>query len=115
VWRHDAAQVLSETSRALEQFETASPQERNFGAEIHTRIDQAQAHLLLSDLDGADTALRPVLVLVPESRYEPITQHLAQVRQALTQPEFRDVLRSRQLQEEIETFCQESIVKGLSA
>jgi hypothetical protein len=115
VWRHDAAQVLSETSRALEQFETASPRERNFGAEIHTRIDQAQAHLLLSDLDGADTALRPVLVLVPESRYEPITQQLTQVRQTLTQPEFRDVLRSRQLQEEIETFCQESIVKGLSA
>lgn len=115
VWRHDPGQVLTETSRALEQFETASARDRNYGAEVHTRIDQAQAHLQLRDLDGADTALRPVLALVPESRYEPITQHLAQVRQALAQPEFRDAPRSRQLQEEIETYCQESIAKGLSA
>ncbi len=115
VWRRDPGQVLTETSQALEQFETAEPRERNYGAEIHTRIDQAQAHLLMRDLDGADTVLRPVLALAPENRYEPIVQHLGQVRQALAQPEFRDTSRARQLQEEIETYCQESIVKGLSA
>lgn len=115
VWRNDPRQVLTETAQALEQFETASPRERNYGAEVHTRIDQAQAHLLLRDLDGADTALRPVMALVPESRYEPITQHLAQVRQGLAQPEFSNAPRSVELQDEIEAFCQESIVKGLSA
>jgi hypothetical protein len=115
VWRRDPGQVLTETSRALEQFETAGPRERNYGAEIHTRIDQAQAHLLLRDLDGADTALRPVLALARESRYEPIAQHLGQVVQALAQPEFRDTSRAWQLQEEIETYRQESIVNGLSA
>jgi transcriptional regulator with XRE-family HTH domain len=115
VWRRDPQQVLTETTLALEQFETAAPREHNYGAEIHTRIDQAQAHLLLSDLDGAGTSLRPVLALAPENRYEPITQHLAQVRQALAQHGFRNTARAQQLQEEIETYCQESIVNGLTS
>lgn len=115
VLRRDPRQALAEASRALEQFEAADPGERNYGAEVHTRIDQAQAHLLLADLDGAGAALRPVLALPPESRYEPIAQHLGQVRQALAEPEFRDARRAQELQEEIETYCRESIVHGLSA
>jgi tetratricopeptide (TPR) repeat protein len=114
VWRHDPARVLAETDQALEQFEVASPRERNYGAVIHTRINQAQAHLLLRDLDGADAALRAVLVLAPENRYEPITQQLGQIRNALAGPEFRDSSRARDLQGEIETYCRESIVKALT-
>ena len=114
VWRHDPAQVLAETSQALEQFESAGPRELNYGAVIHTRINQTQAHLLLRDLDGADAVLRPVLVLAPENRYEPISQHLGQARQALARPEFRNTARAQQLQEEIETYCQESIVNDLT-
>lgn len=114
-WRRDSGQVLAETRLALEQFEAASPREHNYGAEIHTRIDQAQAHLLLGDLDGADTALRPVLSLAPENRYEPITQHLGQVQQALSQPDFRNTALAQQVQEEIETYRRESITNGLTS
>lgn len=113
MWRRDPTQVLAETGQALELFEAADSRERNYGAEAHTRIDQAQAHLLLRDLDGANTTLRPVLALAPESRYEPLTQHLGQVRQALAQPEFRDAMLARDLQEEIEAYSRGSIVHDL--
>lgn len=113
VWQNDPRQVLAETNQALEQFEAAAPGDHNYGAVAHARIDQARAHLSLSDLEGADTALRPVLSLAPESRYEPVTQHLAQLRQVLAQPAFSDAALARQLQDEIETYSRESIVNGL--
>jgi transcriptional regulator with XRE-family HTH domain len=112
--RQDPAQVLAEASQALTQFEAAAAPDRNYGAVIHTRISQAQAHLAQSDLDGADAALRPVLALPAENRYEPITQQLGQARQALAQPAFTNASRAAQLQEEIETYCQEAIVNGLT-
>ena len=115
MWRRDPAQVLTETAQALEQFEMAVPRDRNYGAETHARIDQALAHLSLQDLDGADVALRPVLALSAENRYEPITQHLGQARQTLAQPGFRNTVRAQQLQEEIESYCRESIVNGLAS
>jgi tetratricopeptide (TPR) repeat protein len=115
MWRHDPVQVLGETAQALEQFEMADPHERNYGAETHTRIDQALAHLALQDLDGADAVLRPVLALSAENRYEPITQHLGQARQSLAQPHFRNTVRAQQLQEEIEVYCQESVVNSLTS
>jgi hypothetical protein len=111
--RQDPGQVLTETQQALALFEAMPARERYYGAEIGTRMDKAHAHLLLGDLDGANAALRPVLNLAPDSRNEPLTQHLRQVRQALAQPEFRDAALAEELQEEIETYCRESIVNDL--
>lgn len=113
MWRREPVQVLAETAQALEQFETAAARDRNYGAETHARIDQALAHLSLQDLDGADVALRPVLALSVENRYEPITRHLGQAQQALAEPGFRNTVRAQQLQAEIEDYCRESVVKGL--
>jgi tetratricopeptide (TPR) repeat protein len=115
LWRRDPAQVLSEAQQALTLFEAADPNERNYGAEAHTRIDQAHAYLLLGNLEGAQAALRSVLTLPPECRYEPVTQELGHVRQALTQPAFRNAAAAKELQEEIEVYCRESIVNDISA
>lgn len=114
MWRQDPRQVLTETSLALEQFQAAVPRQHNYGAEIHARIDRAQAHLLLGELDGAAAALRPVLALAPENRYEPITQHLAQLRQHLAGQSFHNAGLAAQMQEEIETYDRESIVRELT-
>jgi len=111
--RHDPEQVLTETSQGLQEFDTVDPRERNRLAVMHSRINQAQAHLLLHDLDGTDTALRTVLSLPSENRDEPVTQRLQQVRQELARPEFRSAALAQQLQEEIETFCREAIVNEL--
>jgi hypothetical protein len=113
MWRQDADQVLAEAEQALALFDATDPHERNYGAEAHTWLDQAQAHLQLRDLDGADAALRPVLAMPPEKQYEPISQHLRQVERAISQPEFSGAAKARELQEEIETSCQESIVNDL--
>jgi hypothetical protein len=114
VWLGDPRQALAETGLALEQYKAAAPRDQNYGAVIHTRIDQALAHLLLADLGSADSAMRPVLTLAPENRCEPITQHLGQVRQALAQTGFRNTPVAQQLQQEIETFCRESIASELT-
>ncbi len=113
MWRHDPDQVIAEGEQAIALFEATNSRERNYGAEAHTWLDQAQAHLQLQDLDGADAALRPVLALQPEMQYEPITQHLRQVERAISQPVFADAPKARELQEEIETSCRESIVNDL--
>lgn len=115
IWRREPQRALTETGLALEQFDAVTAHEHNYGAVIHTRIDQAQAHLLLADLDGANAALRPVLSLAPENRYEPITQHLTQVRHAIAEPHLRDAPLSQQLQEEIEAYCNEAIPRQVSA
>ncbi|HEY5989871.1 MAG TPA: hypothetical protein VIV12_26335 [Streptosporangiaceae bacterium] len=111
--RQDPAQVLAETGQALTLFEALPGQERYYGAEIGSRMDQAHAHLLLHDLDGANAALRPVLALAPENRNAPLSRHLGQVRQALTDPAFRGAALAQELQEEIETYSRESIVNDL--
>jgi transcriptional regulator with XRE-family HTH domain len=113
-WRQDPRQALVETSLALEQFHTATPRQHNYGAEVHARIDQAQAHLLMSDLDGAKATLQPVLALPPERRYEPITQHLGQLRQRLAEPSVSNAITAQQLHEEIETYCREAIFHELT-
>jgi hypothetical protein len=113
--RQDPDRVLTETRQALDLFEATPARELNYGAEVGTRMDAAHAHLLLGDLEGADEAVRPTLELPPENRYEPLTQHLRHVRDALSRPEFRDAVRAQQLQEEIETFCREAIVNDLPA
>lgn len=111
--RQDPRQVLAETQQALMLFGSTPTGERYYSAEIGTRMDKAHAHLLLRDLDGADAALRPVLELAPDSRNEPLNQHLRQVQQALARPEFHDAALAQQLQEEIEAYCRESIVNDL--
>jgi len=113
-WRQDPRKAFAETSMALEQFAAAAPGQHNYGAEIHARIDQAQAHLLMSDLDGAQSALQPVLTLSAEKRYEPITQHLGQLRQRLAEPAFGSAATGRRMHGEIEAFCQESIFHELT-
>jgi transcriptional regulator with XRE-family HTH domain/tetratricopeptide (TPR) repeat protein len=113
IGREDAPQVLAEARQALMLFEAMSARERSYRSEMGTRMDEGHAHLLLGDLDGADAALRPVLGLAADRRGEPQIRHLRQVRQALTRPEFRNAALAGQLQEEIETYCRESIVNGL--
>jgi transcriptional regulator with XRE-family HTH domain len=113
LWRQDPGQVLAETRQALELFEVTPAHQRYYGAEVGTRIDEAQAHLLSHDIDGAHASLRPVLTLAPENRNEPLTQHLGHVRRALADPAFRNAALARELQEEIETYSRESIVHDL--
>ena len=113
LWRRDPGQAISESERAIQLFQERQPSQPHYGPEALTRIDQVGAYLQQHDLDGADAALRPVLSLPPDLRLELIIQNLGFVRQALAQPEFGDAALARELQEEIEAYCRESIVNDL--
>ncbi|HEV2376188.1 MAG TPA: hypothetical protein VGS19_28965 [Streptosporangiaceae bacterium] len=113
LWRHDPGQAISESAQAIELFQARQPTEAHYGPESLTRVDQACAHLQQGDLDGAAAALGPVLALPADLRLELLTQNLHVARQALVQPAFRDAVTARNLQEEIETYCRESITHDL--
>jgi predicted negative regulator of RcsB-dependent stress response len=113
LWRYDPGQAISESTQAIELFQARRPGGPHYGPEALTRIDQASAYLQQDDLDGAHAALRPVLNLPPDLRLDLLTQNLGLARQALAQPAFRDATLARQLQEEIEAYCRESIVNDL--
>ena len=113
LWRHDPAQAISESAQAVELFQARRPGQPHYGPEALTRIDQACAYLQQEDLDAAHAALRPVLGLLPDLRMELVTQNLGLARQALAQPAFHDAVLARELQEESETYCRESIVSDL--
>jgi transcriptional regulator with XRE-family HTH domain/tetratricopeptide (TPR) repeat protein len=113
LWRHDPAQAIAESAQAIELFQARRPGQPHYGPEALTRIDQARAYLQLGDLEGAHTALRPVLSLSPDLRMEMLTQNLGLARQQLAEPVFRDAAVARELQEEIETYCRESIVNDI--
>lgn len=113
LWRHDPAQAISESAQAVGLFQARRPGQPHYGPEALTRIDQACAYLQQEDLDGAHAALRPVLGLPPDLRMELVTQNLGLARQALAQPAFRDAVLAWELQEEIETYCRESIINDL--
>jgi transcriptional regulator with XRE-family HTH domain len=111
LWLADGGRVLSEARQALVLFGDADPRQRNLGAEAHTRIAAAHAHLMRRDIDGADAVLRPVLALPAARRYEPITQELGRVRRELA-GSLAHAGAGRGLAEEIEAYCRESAVTG---
>jgi hypothetical protein len=111
----EPAQVLADASEAITLSESAPAGERHIYSEMLARIDQAQAHLHQPDLDGARSALRPVLELHPDSRIEPLIRRLARLRPALTTPLLASAARARDLQEEIETYVLEAIPRAVSA
>jgi transcriptional regulator with XRE-family HTH domain len=113
LWRNDPSQAISESALAIEIFSERPADQPHYGPEALTRIDQARAHLQGGDLGGAAAALRPVLDLLPDQRLELITQNLGIVRQELAASSLMTASMTRVLQEEIETYCRESIVNDL--
>jgi transcriptional regulator with XRE-family HTH domain/tetratricopeptide (TPR) repeat protein len=113
LWRHQPAEAIAESAEAIELFQGRRPGQPHYGPEALTRIDQASAFLQQGDLDGAHAALRPVLSLPPDLRLELLTQNLGLTRQALAHPMFRDAALARELLEEIEVYCRDSIVNDL--
>lgn len=109
------AQALAEASQAVALSESAPAAERHIYSEMLARIDQAEAHLRLPDLDAASAALRPVLDLHPDSRIDPVTQRLRRLGPVLAAPGIAGSREASELQEEIETYCGEAIPRQLTA
>jgi transcriptional regulator with XRE-family HTH domain len=81
----DPSRALAEAGEAITCEREAPEADRNYGAEMHAHIDQALAHLLGRDVDGAASSLQPVLSMPADARYHTLAQHLATTRPLLAQ------------------------------
>jgi transcriptional regulator with XRE-family HTH domain len=106
--------ALAEAEQAIALMEAAPPAERRIWSSVYAHIHSAHARLQQGSLDGAATALRPVLDLPADIRTAPILQRLGRFRRLLAQPAFADAPVARDAQEEIETFRREALPRQIA-
>jgi hypothetical protein len=110
----DAAAELDHAS-LLYSAGPAPGEAHGFGMEALARINLAIAQLRAGALDTAANAAQPVLTLPPGKRIATLPQCFGRVRAELAQPVYRGSAQARQFDEQIETFCRETIVASLPA
>ena len=71
----------------------------------------AAAYLLDGRLDGAAAAMAPVLRMSPSLRIAQFSERLSAVRRRLAGPEFSDAREARDLCDQIDGFCGETVVR----
>jgi hypothetical protein len=106
-----AGAALQSTSQAVELYASGPAAQRSYGAESLARIDMAAAYLLNRRLDGAANALAPVLAIPPGKRIAQFCERLTGVRRGLADPEFSGAREARDLCEQIESFCGDTVVQ----
>ncbi len=77
------------------------------------RIDLATALLAASELDAAITNAGPVLALPPSRRISNLPKRLARLRHELAAPRYRNTAEARDLDEQTEQFCRDTITTQL--
>jgi hypothetical protein len=109
---HEAAVELEGAISLYDQI-AAPGEEHWFGGKAMAGADLAIVRLRSGAMDGAVTALAPVLALPPTQRVTPLTTRLARVREELAAPVFRGSSRARDLGDQIEEFGREAVTTGL--
>jgi hypothetical protein len=107
-------QVLTDAQQVIMLTDATPAGERRMLTYTHAHVDSAIAHLQQAELDGAVTALRPVLDLASDIRNDPVLQHLTRFRGLLAQPAFAEASLARDTQEEIETFRREALPRQIA-
>ncbi|MGH8901975.1 MAG: hypothetical protein ACRDYA_09905, partial [Egibacteraceae bacterium] len=102
-----------EAAEAVDAYEHAEEAERSFTNEAVSRADLALARIGRGELDGAHTALRPVLDLPPPRRIHAVVTSAQRVHTALRDPRYHGSSAARETQEEIEAFCQATAATAL--
>jgi hypothetical protein len=95
----------SEALSSLDLFEHGRPEDRSFSDEAGARAELALARVHAGEIEGAQEALAPVLVLDPERRIGGIVTSAGRVHHALTGRRHAGSHAARGLREEIESFC----------
>jgi tetratricopeptide (TPR) repeat protein len=111
----DGTAAAGELERAISLYDEApGPSGQHwFGGKALAGTDLALVRLRSGALDGALTALEPVLILPPTQRVSSLTARLARVREELAAPVFRGSSQARDLGDQIEEFGRAAITAGL--
>jgi tetratricopeptide (TPR) repeat protein len=109
--------AIAELERAAELY-AAGPEEgehHSFELRMLAHIELAVARLRAGELDGAKSALHPVLALPPGQRIDPLPQRLEMIRSELARSRYHGSPQAGGLAEEIEDFGRDTIVGALAA
>jgi hypothetical protein len=108
--------AASEIERAVALYAAGpEPGEQHwFGARAMASIDLAVIRLRSGALEAAATTLEPALSLAPAQRIASLTDHIRVVRMELAAPVFRGSVQARELDDEIEEFCRDSVTANLN-
>ena len=85
----------------------------NYGCVAVAHIDLATALLRAGRLDAAAAALSPVLSISPDQRIDLLTPRLTRVRSELARNPYQGSPQATALDEQIEDFTRETIVRDL--
>jgi hypothetical protein len=126
--RYLAGSVLIEIPEAIDQAVTelehaaalysAGPQPgetHGYAMEALTYVNLAAAQLRADQLDAAAATASSVLSLPPEKRIAALPQRFDRVRSELARHRYQDSPEARELDERIEEFCRETILRELPA
>jgi len=100
----NARLAVQNADEALARFEEARPDQQSPEFFAAARLDRANAHLALADVDAAAEQLRIVLQLPVESRTEPIVGRMTAAGTALRSPKFTRSALALELRDEITLF-----------
>jgi hypothetical protein len=109
------AVAIDELQRATELY-AAGPgpgEQYNYGCVAVSHIDLATALLRTGRLDAAAVALGPVLSLPPGQRINRLSPRLGRVRSELARNPYQGSPQATELDEQIEDFTRETIVRDL--
>ena len=81
--------------------------------EALAHVELATARLRAGQLDGAVAAAEPVLTLPSGKRIKSLSRRFDRVRMELARPRYQDSAQARELDEQIEEFCRETIAGDL--
>lgn len=102
--RRNAERAAEAARESLRLFAEAPESQRSPEFVAAARLDLANAHLALNDLDGAAEQIRTVMGLPVESRTQPIVGRVTSAGQTLLEDRFTRSAQSAQLREEIAMF-----------
>jgi hypothetical protein len=108
--------AIAELERAMELY-AAGPgpgEAYSIHCRMAAQVDLARARLRAGQLDAAESAVGPVLVLPPGQRISSLPQRLGRVREELASPLYHGSALARGLDEQIEHFCRDTIAARLS-
>jgi hypothetical protein len=100
----NARLAVRDATEALRLFDQAPVAERSPEFDAAARLDLANAHLALSELDGAAGELRTVLTLPVENRTQPILGRMSAACDTLRSPRYIRSTLARELRDEISLF-----------
>jgi tetratricopeptide (TPR) repeat protein len=108
-------EAAADLEQAISLYEQAPGGQHWFGGKALASTDLAIVRLRSGALDGAVSALEPVLILTPSQRVSTLTSRLARVRNELAAPVFRGSPQARDLGDQIEEFRREAVTAGLQS